>query len=295
MAKKIVLILLCVFFAFACVSCSKNSGADDMKNKESVSVKESELYSNFNLNKSAIEKVSVFSKDNITVELIGITFEDVTTKIDFNLRNDTDKKIKVVTADFSVNEYMCTDAMMCEVEPKTKKSSYIEISNEWFAELNIDTITNMDYTIRILDEQNDEIVRSGVLSATTDALKDYKQKYDEQGFIIYNQNGIVFTARELKKSKLSNDVELSFYVENNTDHSFSISASDVSVNGTPIDPTFVITVGAGKKAIDSMLFAEADLTKGRIKEFKSVNASFKAFNDNLETVFETQKIEIPVK
>ncbi len=296
MLKKIMLFLLCAVMVFTCVSCGKkNDSEGKMKNKESVSVKESELYSNFNLNQSTITKASVFSKDGVTVKLTDITYEDVTTKIDFRLKNDTDKKVKVVTADFSVNGLMCTDAMMCDVEAKTEKDSYIEISNEWFAELNIDTIKNMDYTIRVLDEQNNEIIRSGVINAVTDAPKDYEQKYDEEGFIIYNSDGIVFAAREVKKSKLSNDMELSFYVENNTDRSFSISASDVSVNGTPIEPTFVITVGANKKAVDSMLFHEADLTAGRIGEFKTVSASFKAFNDNLETVFETQKVEIPVQ
>ena len=296
MAKKIMLFILCFSLAFSCVSCSKKkSDEGQMKNKESVSVKESELYSNFNLNESSITKASDFSKDGVTANLTGITYEDVTTKINFHLKNETDQKVKVVTADFSVNGLMCTDAMMCDVEAKSEKDSFILISNEWFAELNIETIKNIDYTIRVLDEQNNEIIRSGVITASTNAPKEYNQKYDEEGFIIYNQDGIVFTAREVKKSKLSNDMELSFYVENNTDCSFSISASDVSVNGTPIDPTFVITVGANKKAVDSMLFHEADLTAGGIGEFKTVNASFKAFDDNLATVFETDNVEIAVK
>lgn len=289
MIKKIISVMLLAVISLTVVSCGNN-----VKNKESVSVKESELYSNFQLSETALLEENVFRHNGVYVTLKGITYEDVITKFDFHIKNDSDKKVKIVSTDFAVNGLMCPDAMMVDVEAKTERDSYIQVSNEWFSEMNIETVQEFEYVIRIYDENDNEIIKSDVLKGSADAPKDYEQKYDEEGFVIYNKGGITLSARELKKSKLSNDMELAFYVENNTDQAFNIMAGEVFVNGTPIDPTFVITVGAHKKAVDSMLFAEKDIEEGKITEFKTVKASFKAINDNLETVFETEVVEIPV-
>ncbi|MBO5734192.1 MAG: hypothetical protein J6R66_04820 [Clostridia bacterium] len=290
MLKRMTLIALSAVLMLSVAACGKN-----IKNKESVSVKESELYSNYQLDETALKESPEFEQGGVKVTMTGITYEDVITKFNYHIKNDTDKKIKVVTTDLSVNGLMCTDAMMIDIDAKSEKDSFIEISNEWFAELNIKTVKDIEFVIRVLDENAEEIIKSDVLKAKTDASKKYKQQYDNEGVVIYKKGGIVLAARELKKSKLSNDMELTFYVENNTDQAFSIMANEVSVNGTPVNPTFVITVGAHKKAVDSMLFHEADLSEGRITEFKTVKASFRAINDNLETVFETKVVEIPIQ
>ena len=288
MIKKIISVLLLAVVSVSCTSCGK------IKNKESVSVKESELYSNFQLNETELTEENTFIYKDISVTLKGITYEDVITKFDFHIKNDSDKKVKIVSTDFSVNGLMCPDAMMIDVEAKTERDSFIQVSNGWFSEMNIETVQDFEYVIRIYDENDNEISKSTVLKGSADAPKDYKQKYDEEGFIIYNKGGITLSARELKKSKLSDDMELTFYVENNTNKSFNVMAEEVFVNGTPVDTTFVITVGANKKAVDSMLFQKKDLTEAKISEFEKVKASFRAINDNLETIFETELVEIPV-
>ncbi len=295
MFKKIMTMILASFLLVSMVGCNKEAQQGNIQPKESVSVKESDMYKDFHLNESKVSDVMDFDKDGIKVSLTGITYEDVVTKVNFHIKNDTDKNVNIVTTDVSINGLMCTDAMMIKVDAKSEKDGHIEISNEWFSELNIDTIKDMEYVIRVLDEKSDEIVKSDIMKMKTDAPADYKQSYDKEGFVIYNKDGIVFTARELKKSKLSNDMELSFYVENNTDRSFSIMAKDVFLNSRPIEPTFVITVGAHKKAIDSMLFMDADLKGSGITEITSVKSSFRAINNDLETVFETKTVEIPVK
>ena len=289
MIKKIISVLLLAVLSVMCASCGNS-----VKNKESVSVKESELYSNFQLSEAEILEENTFNHEDVTVTLKGITYEDVITKFDFHIKNDSDKKVKIVSTDFSVNGLMCPDSMMVDVEAKSECDNFIQVSNEWFSEMNIETVQDFEYVIRIYDESDNEIFKSEVIKGSADAPKDYEQKYDEEGFVIYNKGGITLSARELKKSKLSDDMELTFYVENNTEQMFNVMAEEVFVNGTPVDPTFVITVGAHKKAVDSMLFHEEDLADGKISEFKTVKASFRAINGNLETIFETDVVEIPV-
>ena len=290
MIKKIAAFSLICAFLLISSSCG-----NDMKNKESVSVKESDIYSDYNLKESAVNDFASYEKDGVKVTLAGVSYKDVITKINFKIKNDTDKNLKVITTDLAINGLMCFDSMMVDIKAKSEADGSIEISNEWFAELDIATISDLEYVIRILDDKMEEIAKSELFKIKTDAPSDYKQSYDKEGFVIYNKDGIVFSARELKKSKLSNDMELSFYVENNTDKPFSIMANEVHVNGKIIEPMFVISVGANKKAVDSMLFYGDDLEALKITEITSVSADFRAIDDKLETVFETDTVEIPVK
>ena len=89
-------------------------------------------------------------------------------------------------------------------------------------------------------------------------------------------------------------MEIVFYAENNTDSAISIMSGNVSVNGKSIEPLFVMSVGAGKKAVDTMVFYDKDLKELEIGEIQTVEAKFKAFNENLETVFETDAVKVPI-
>ena len=43
-----------------------------------------------------------------------------------------------------------------------------------------------------------------------------------------------------------------------------------------------------------MVFYETDLTQNNIERIKTVTARFKAFNERLETVFDTEPVNVPV-
>ena len=156
------------------------------------------------------------------------------------------------------------------------------------------TIKEIEFIIKVYNKKDEEVAQSEILRIKTDAPWTYKQKYSEEGYVVYEKDGITLSVLEMKKSQLSNDMELVFYAENKTDKAISVMCSDVSINGTPIDPLFVISVGAKKKAVDSMLFYEKDLTQLKITDIKFVRASFKAFDESLATVFETDIIEVPI-
>ncbi len=285
--KNIALLLFVVIMLVSFSACG-------IKNEESVSVKESELYTEYDLKKTKASEKPVFTDGGVDVSLTDILYDDVETKISFNIKNDTDNKIKVITSELSINGMMCNDSMIIEIDAHSEIDSNIKISNGWFAEMGIDTIADFEYLIKVYDENDVEILKSDVLRVRTDAPWYHRQKYNKDGIVVYKKDGIKLLVRELKKSKHSNDKELVFYAENNTDETISIMSNEVFVNNIPLEPVFVITVGAKKKAVDSMLFYESELELSKISDITSVSASFKAINDNLETVFETETIEIPV-
>lgn len=287
MFKKIILVALTGILIMSLCAC----GAKE----ESVSIKDADIYGEYKIKEAKISDKQDFSAENVSVTIGEITYEDVTTKINMHVKNERQDAVTVTTTDLSVNGLMSTEAMLLTLEAGEEKDSYIQISNQWFGDMNIETIKEIEFIVKVYDEKNDEIAKSEVLSIKTDAPWTYKQKYKEEGYLIYDKDGITISVLEMKKSELSNDMELVFYAENKTDDTISVMSSDVSVNGTPIDPLFVMTVGAKKKAVDSMLFYEKDLTEREISEIKFVRAGFRAFNENLETVFETEILEVPIK
>ena len=288
--KKTILITICSILLLFSTSCGNK-----VANEETVIVKESDNLTDYSLNKTALNESVEFSKDGISVTLDGILYEDLVTWFGFTIKNDTQKPIKVLVTDLSINGIMCTDSMLADIEQKSDKTEYLEISNEWFYDFSIKTIKELEFTIRILDENSNEIMRSDVLKATTDAPKSYVQQYPKDGFPVFNENGAVILSKSLKKSKLSNDLELGFYIENNTESHFSIMHKEVYVNDKPFLPTFIVSVGAGKIAVDSMLFSEKDLKDAKIEDVTSVKVSFKAIDLSSNIIFETDVLDIPVK
>lgn len=283
---------ICMTLAALCIFSACGKGEDQAQ--ESVVKKTAEQYEGFRLEENSVSDANSFEQDGVSASVTGISYEEVVTKINLHIKNDTEENLRVMSANVSVNGMMTTDYLDCEMPAKSEKDGAIEISNEWFGEMGIAQITDVEFVLKTYNSLNDEIMQSDVIRVKTDAPWSYRQKYDDSGFEIYNAGGMKLSARSLQKSKLSNDTEIVFYAENNTDSTVSIMSQNVAVNGTEIEPLFVITVGAGKKAVDTMVFYEADLTEKQITDIKEVSASFKAFNEELETVFETELLNVPI-
>ncbi len=285
------LFCVAVFVTLATLSAC---GGKPAKSGESVVQKPAEQYADFRLKEATLKTADRYESEGIAVDITGISYEDVVTKVELCIKNETENTVRVVTANLSINEMMCTDSLFCEISPKSQQDAAIEISNEWFGKMDISVIKEMEFVIKVFDTDNNEIQKSGVLRCKTNAPFTYRQKYDDSGVEIYKSNGVKILARALQKSALSDDMELIFYVENNTDSAISIMSYDVSVNEIPVDPLFVMSVGAGKKAVDTMVFYDKELKQNNILGLETVVARFKAFNEQLETVFDTEPVKVPI-
>lgn len=284
---------LAFLLLLALAGCGNGKTADS-ENQESVVRKTAEQYEGYRVEENPVTESGSFEEGGVSADVTGIVYEDVVTKIGLHIKNESDSPVRVMTANLSINGLMSTDSLFTEVAAQSETDGFVEISNEWFGEMGIQQITEAEFVIKVFDTKNDEIMQSGVITVKTDAPASYKQQYDDSGFVIYNENGVRLSARALQKSKLSDDMEIIFYAENDTDSAISIMSDDVSVNGLPMEPLFVMTVGAGKKAVDTMVFYDEDLKENEIAEIDSVDARFKAFNEELETVFETELVKVPI-
>ncbi len=288
--KKISWICMVLAVAFVFSACGKaGDGA-----QESVVKKEAKQIEGYQPDQTQVTKQETFSQDGLTAELTGITYEDVVTKLNFHVKNDTEEELHVTTANLSVNGLMSYENMFITVPAKNETDGFVSLSNSWLAKMQIEKIAEIEFMIKAYNSLNDEVLASDVLKCKTDASS-YKQVYDDSGFEIYNDKGIKISVRSLQKSELSDDMELVFYAENNTDSAISVMSRDVSVNGIPVEPLFVLSAGAGKKAVDTMVFYAEELQEHNITDIETITASFKAFNEDLETVFETEILQVPIE
>jgi len=283
---------MCLTVLMVCLTACANG--ESQKQKDSVVKKTVEYQPEYKLKETALKDAPRFERDGISVTVTNLSYEDVVTNIHLHIKNETNAPIRLMTAHLSLNGLMSNDSLFLEIPAKSEQDGIIEISNAWFAEMQIEQITDVEFVVKVFDTDNNEMMQSDVLKITTDASVFYRQKYDDSGVIIYSENKVKLSARALKKSKHSDDLELVFYAENNLGSTISIMSEDVMVNGVAIKPTFVISVGAGKKAVDTMVFDDAVLKENGIESIESVEAKFKAFDDNLETVFETVSVKVPI-
>lgn len=288
--KKIV----CIFLAVSLLACVAGCSGKTGKSQESVVKKTNEQLEGYTITQTSVKKADKYTEGGVSVEVCGFNYNDVDTALCLHIKNGADRPLRIVTANLSINGMMCTDSLFLEIPATSEKDGFLKISNEWFGRMQISTIADMEFVVKVFDENNNEIMQSPVLRVETDAPFFHQQDYDDSGVEIYNQNGIKLSARSLQKSALSEDMELVFYAENNTDHAISVMSYDVSVNGVAIEPLFVMSVGAGKKAVDTMVFYKKDLDALSISQMETVTAKFKAFNENLETAFETDSILVPI-
>ncbi len=279
---------MCCVLIFVFTACSNTQDED------SVSVKEA-TDSYFRLNETSITNPVKFKHDGVSVTLSDILYEDLVTWFSFNLENDTDIPVKVLVTDLSVNGIMYQGSMIESVESKNSKNAYFEISNEWFCNSLIETIKELEFTVRLQDSESFEFASSDVLKVSTNTPKKYVQKYNKDGETVYTDDAALIVFKGLSKSKMSDDTELSFYIENNTDSHFSVIANEIYINDTLFMPTFIVSVGGGKKATESVLLTKNELIDAKIEKITSVKVSFTAIDKNSNTVFKTELTEIPLK
>lgn len=279
---------MCCVLIFSFTACSNT------QNEDSVFVKEA-TDSYFRLNETSITNPVKFKHDGVSVTLSDILYEDLVAWFSFNLENNTESCVNVLVTDLSVNGIMCQDSMIESVESKNSKNAYFEISNEWFSNSLIETIKEIEFTVRLQDSESFEFASSDVLRALTNTPKKYVQKYNKDGETVYTDDGALIVFKGLSKSKMSDDTELSFYIENNTDSHFSVIANEVYINDTLFMPTFIVSVGGGKKSTESILLTKNELIDAKIEKITSVKVSFTAIDKNSNTVFKTKLSDIPVK
>lgn len=144
--KKVLAVLMACVFSFVLASCggSSTSGTTGTV-EEKVKNGETESF-----------EAKVFVDDeNCSFAISGIdedSFMGYTLKVD--LENKTDKNLMFALEDVSVNGFMCDPFWANSVQGGKKAKSDISFLSSDFEELGIETVEEIEFTLRVYDEDD---------------------------------------------------------------------------------------------------------------------------------------------
>ena len=110
--------------------------------------------------------------------------------------------------------------------------------------------------------------------------------------VLVDEAGVKITAKSIDYSGWMGP-ELKLLIENTNDHSITVQARDVSVNGYMVDHTMSADVSAGKKANSSVTFQNNSLETAGISVISDIELSFHVYGESLAvTHLDTDLINI---
>ncbi len=139
--KKILAVLMACVLSFALVSCGGTSTSVEKKATESGI--------------AGFEEKVFVDDENCLFKITGIDEEDMfgyALKVD--LENKTDKNLMFSLQDVSVNGYMCDPLFATSVQAGKKAKSDITFFSSDFEELGIETVEEVEFTLRVYDEDD---------------------------------------------------------------------------------------------------------------------------------------------
>lgn len=109
---------------------------------------------------------------------------------------------------------------------------------------------------------------------------------------LYNENGIIITAKEYVTDSIWGD-GIQLLIENNSDKSILLGCTALIVNNYMITDLYASEIAAGKKANEVMHLSSTELQAAGIESVGQIEVYFHASNpDTYETIFETGCITI---
>ena len=103
--------------------------------------------------------------------------------------------------------------------------------------------------------------------------------------VVYDDKGVVITAKEYTRDDFWNSDGIKFLIENNTEQNITVSTKAVIVNGYMIYDLFVASVAAGKKTNETMTLSTSELNAAGISLVGEVEIYFHIYDsDTWDTI-----------
>ena len=142
------------------------------------------------------------------------------------------------------------------------------------------------------DEKKDTVTSENKGEAGTTDKNESEQTITIDEQILFEQDGIVVTAKEYVTDKIWGD-GIKLLIENNSDKDVTVGCNALIVNNYMISDLFVSGVAAGKKANEVMYLSSEELEAAGIDSVGQIEVYFHVYDSNTyETLFDTECITI---
>ncbi|MCR4653499.1 MAG: hypothetical protein K5744_07380 [Eubacterium sp.] len=247
--------------------------------------------------KVTVDEQVLLDQDGVKVTALEYTTGDyMGDGIKLRIENNTDKSLRLAADALIVNECMINSMLAVEVAPGKKANETMYLSKTDLEAAGITEVGQVEVYFRGYDEDTyDTIVKSDCVTIRTSAYDRMDTKVDDSGDEIYNANGIRIVCKSLGESnEFSSKILL--YMENTSDKKVTISADDVSIDGTMTRAYMASEVYAGRRRFDGIMFLASNLEENNIEKIENVELKFKIYDtETYETIAETDTIKLLAK
>ena len=290
--KKIAMIVCGLILALTLIACgggSTSSGDSKPANNGSKQENQSQGKSG----KAEIEETDILDDAGIKVTATGLDKGSLWgPELKLLIENNFGKALTVQARNVSVNGYMVSASISEDVADGKKANTEITFMDSDFKAAGIDTITDIEFSLHIFDENWDTYYDSDQIALQTSAVGSYTQSYDDSGTVVYDEGGIKIVVKGIEEDSIFGP-EIITYIENNSGQDVCVQVRNVSVNDFMVDASMSEEVLDGKKAIGDITFFGSDLENNNIETIENVEFSFHIFNnDNWDTIADTDVISL---
>lgn len=237
--KKLLAIFMVLTLLLSLVACSGNTVDSDDDEEEQEA------------KKITIDETVICDQNGIKVTVTKLSFKEGKSKatLEFEIENTGDSTVAVSSDFICFNDICMQDSMWSEVEggeTVTEEVVFTELD-----EIDLSVIQTIYLQVHASDPESYDLLftSSPVTLETSAADDDYEQTFDDDGRILYESDKFRIILRGTSEGEYA-----SIFIENNTEQTWAIYTSDVTINNGDGDNFFYTTLPAGKKSYGFLHF-----------------------------------------
>lgn len=205
-------------------------------------------------NEVTIENQVIYDRDGVRITVTGLEEDSWTgTKVWMMLENNTDRNLLLTGDVFVVNGITVQAYLYAEVAAGMKANDSLELFTDVLDMAGIEKIAALrGYDTRLVDSDSLDTIAKIPLEIETSVAESHVQEVDEDGEVVYSNDGVTVIARVISEAFYGQSVQL--LVKNETGRDIIVEAENISVNGFTVDAWLYDTV-----CKDTVRFSELDL------------------------------------
>lgn len=221
--------------------------------------------------KAEIAETVVFENDDFTITATKLEEDPVWgTSIHFIVDNRTDKNVALSGDRFVVNGITLSGWLYIDAAAGKKGKGELQWAGTALEDSHITEIATLSaFDARIVDTDSYDTLVDVPFEIRTSIADTYVQEINEEGELLWEQDGVTVIAQTTGSSWASHEVRL--FIKNDTGKNMILSADNISVNGFTITGLMSERVQAGTVCYGSLSLFNSELEDADIEEIEEVS------------------------
>ena len=206
-----------------------------------------------------------------------------------SVENKTNNDYELHVDDICVNGWQLSFGFGLDAGPGITETS-IEFDKNELAQCNITKLAEIEFKLSIYDPETEEHVYTlDHVDIKTSAADTYVQTYDENGTVVFDQDGVKLVAKGYVEDEYG-DKGFTLYIYNTTDHGVTVGLTDTKVNGIPLESYRFGSCLPGKHKLDDITFLGFELEEAGITDIHEITTAFEITDNDTYEVYATSPV-----